>query len=134
MTNQTANRAPRVYRVTAVFIFLFGVAIHSLRLLVGSNELSEKYFIPPVDGAFGILLLISAIAGWLSFRYLTGGRLSRVIFFFGLALITISVPIHLRGFIIGSTQYIANFPPLYSIVEIPMFLGLSYAVTRLKFR
>ena len=48
-----------------------------------------------------------------------------------LVLITLSIPIHLRSVIAWSTQYL--FPPAYSIVEIPMFLGLAYVVTRLRF-
>ena len=50
-----------------------------------------------------------------------------------LMLITLSIPIHLRSVIVWSTQYIALFPPAYSMVEIPMFLGLAYLVTRLRF-
>ncbi len=44
--------APRVYRNSATVIFLFGAAIHSLRLLVGPERLSGNHFTPPVDGAF----------------------------------------------------------------------------------
>jgi hypothetical protein len=72
--------APRVYRATATVIFLFGAAIHTLRLLVGPERLSGNYCTPPVDGAFGLLLLVSAVAGWLSFRRFTGTRAFRVVF------------------------------------------------------
>jgi hypothetical protein len=126
--------APKVYRVTAIAIFLAGVVIHSLRLVLGAERLSAELYTPPIDGAFGFLMLISAVAGWLSFRRFTGTFLIRVGFILGLAMITISVPIHLRALAIWSKHYIANFPPWYSIAEIPLFLWLSWIVTRLCFR
>jgi uncharacterized membrane protein len=126
--------APKVYRATATVIFLIGVALHSLRLMIGPERLSDKYFTPPVDGAFGLLMLVSAAAGWLSFRRFTGSRALRVAFLIGLAMITISIPIHLRGLAVWSTHYIVNFPAWYSVAEIPLFLCLAYVVTRLRFR
>ncbi len=126
--------APKVYRATATVIFLIGAAIHSLRLMIGPERLSDKYLTPPVDGAFGLLMLVSAVAGWLSFRRFTGSRAFRVAFLVGLAMITLSVSIHLRGLAVWSTHYIANFPAWYSVAEIPLFLCLAYLVTRLRFR
>ena len=52
---------------------------------------------------------------------------------FMLVLVTLSIPIHLRSAVVWSTHYITLFPPAYSVVEIPLFLGLSYLVARLKF-
>jgi uncharacterized membrane protein len=126
--------APAVFRVTATVIFLLGAAIHSLRLLIGTERLSSDYLTPLVDGAWGFLMLIAAVAGWLSFRRFHGTALARAGFVFALVLITISVPIHLRALVVWSTGYIANFPPWYSAVEVPMFLALAYFVSRLSFR
>ncbi len=126
--------APSVYRVTATTIFLIGAAIHSLRLVIGPERLSGEYLTPPVDGAFGLLLLVSAVAGLLSFRRFIGTRAVYLVFLLGLAMITISIPIHFRGLAVWSTHYIVNFPAWYSIAEIPMFLWFAYVVTRLRFR
>ena len=48
-------------------------------------------------------------------------------------MLLVSVPIHLRALLTWSTDYVRAFPPWYSAVEVPMFLALSYLVTRLKF-
>jgi len=126
--------APQLFRATAAVIFLTGAVLHSARLVVGPERLSTEYLTPPVDGAFGLFMLISAIAGWLSIRRFTGGPALRAGFLFALIVITFSIPIHLRALVVWSTEYIAVFPPWYSAAEIPMFLGLAYLVTRLPFR
>jgi hypothetical protein len=126
--------APKVYRATAIIIFLIGAGIHSLRLMIGPERLSDEYFTPPVDGAFGLLMLVSAVAGWRSFRRFSGSPALRVAFLVGLVMITISIPIHLRALAVWSTRYIVHFPAWYSVAEIPLFLCLAYLVTRLRFR
>lgn len=123
----------KLYKITSGSIFVFGAGIHLLRLLVGDEFFVNIFFTPVVDGIFGLVMVVSAIAGWGLRSRIMGGRWLRGVFFFGLLMITISIPIHLRGFFIGSTEYITNFPQLYSLVEIPMFLALFYSVTRLRF-
>jgi hypothetical protein len=126
--------APSFYRATAVATFVTGAGLHGLRILIGAERLVATYFTPVVDGAFGLLMLVSAIAGWLSFRRFTGGRAYWVGFIVGLMMITVSIPIHLGAFAMGSTQYVVSFPVLFSLLEIPLFLTLAYVVTRLRFR
>jgi len=133
-TPSTRISAPQVFRATAFVIFLTGAVLHAARLLIGPERLSAQYFTPPVDGAFGVLMLVSAIAGWLSFRRFTGGPAHRTGFIFALVVITVSIPIHLRAVLVWSTEYMAVFPPWYSAVEIPMFLGLAYLATCLRFQ
>jgi hypothetical protein len=125
--------APQIFRATAVVIFLIGAVLHAARLVIGPDRLLTEYLTPPVDGAFGFLMLASAIAGWLSFRRFTGGPALCAGFIFALVVITFSIPIHLRALMVWSTEYMAIFPPWYSAAEIPMFLGLAYLVTRLPF-
>ncbi len=123
----------RTFRVAAITTFLLGVLIHTLRLILGTAQLSATILTPAVDGLFGLLMVVAAVAGWCSYRRFRGGRGGRVALIFMLVLITLSIPIHLRSVIVWSTQYITLFPPAYSIVEIPMFLGLAYLVARLRF-
>ncbi len=121
------------FRILAIITFLLGTLIHTLRLILGAEQVSAAILTPAIDGVFGLLMVVAAVAGWSSYRRFKGGRGGRGALIFMLVLITLSIPIHLRSVIVWSTQYITLFPPAYSIVEIPMFLGLAYAVTRLKF-
>jgi hypothetical protein len=123
----------RVFRVLAITTFLLGTLVHTLRLILGAEQLSATILTPAADGVFGLLMVVAAVAGWSSYRRFKGGRGGRVALIFMLVLITLSIPIHLRSVIVWSTHYITLFPPAYSIVEIPMFLGLAYVVRRLRF-
>jgi hypothetical protein len=129
----SAAIAPRIFRAAAIVTFLTGSVLHGLRLLLGGERLSDV-FTPPMDGAFGVVMLVAAVSGWLSLGRQEGGRAARVGFLFALGLITLSVPIHLRAWLVWSTAYIKALPSWYSAVEIPMFLGLAFLMTRLRFR
>ena len=123
----------RSFRVLAITIFLLGTLLHTLRLILGAEQVSAKILTPAADGVFALLMVAAAVAGWCSYPRFKGGRGGRVALIFMLVLITLSIPIHLRSVIVWSTQYISSFPPAYSMIEIPMFLGLAYVVTRLRF-
>jgi hypothetical protein len=123
----------RTFRVLAVTTFLLGTLIHTLRLIFGAEQLSATILTPAADGTLGLLMVVAAVAGWSSYRRFKGGRAGRAALIFMLVLITLSIPIHLRSVVIWSTHYVTLFPPAYSLVEIPMFLGLAYVVTRLRF-
>src|SRR5262245_12301064 len=124
--------APQLFRATAVPIFLAGAALHTVRLLVGIEQLTAHYLTPPIDGAFGLLMLVCAAAGWLSFRRFAGSTLVRAGLIFCIVLITASVPLHLWSLATWSTRHFESAPPWYSAAEIPMFLGLAYLVSRLR--
>ena len=80
------------------------------------------------------MMIVAAISGWMSLKRLSSRGLLRVVYWFALILITLSIPIHVRSVIIWSTAWAPAFPKYYSHVEAPMFLALTYAVTRFRFR
>ena len=127
------NRAPQFFKVTASVTFALGVVIHSSRLLMGIESFLRNIFTPPVDVAFGLLILFAAIAGLLSWRRYTGGRAGRIGYAFAMFMLLVSVPIHLRTLWTWSTDYLLIFPAWYSAIEVPMFFAISYMVTQLKF-
>jgi uncharacterized membrane protein len=133
-TRPTLINVGWLFRATAVLIFLTGAILHSVRLLIGVERLTSHYLTPPVDGFFGFLMLVCAVAGWLSFRHFTGSSLVRAGLIFCLVLMTVSVPIHLWSLVVWGTRHFESAPPWYSAAEIPMFLGLAYLVSRLRLR
>jgi len=132
-TSPTSPLAPRVFQITACVTFALGVVLHLTRLALGLDRLIKEFLTPPVDIAFGVLILVAAIAGSMSWRRYTGSRAGRIVYGFIMFMLLVSVPIHLRALLTWSTEYVRAFPPWYSAVEVPMFLALSYLVTRLKF-
>lgn len=125
--------APTVFKATASATFALGALIHIGRMIVGLERWQQQVFTPPIDIAFGLLIVVPAVAGVLSWRLYGGGWLGRIIFGFAMFLLITSVPLHLRTILTWSTGYLLAFPFWYSAVEVPMFAALSYAMTQLRF-
>jgi hypothetical protein len=126
--------APSVFKVTASGIFALGALIHIGRMMVGLERWQQEVFTPPVDIVFGLLIIVPAVAGVLSWRRYSGGWGGRIVFGFAMLLLLISVPLHLRTIVTWSTEYLLAFPFWYSALEVLMFAVLSYAMTQLRFR
>src|SRR5215510_10505040 len=125
--------SPAVFKTTASGIFALGSLIHIGRMIVGLEKWQQEVFTPLVDIAFGLLIIVPAVAGVLSWRRYSGGRGGRIVFGLAMLLLLISVPLHLRTILTWSTEYLLAFPFWYSAIEVPMFAALSYAVTQLRF-
>jgi hypothetical protein len=126
--------SPAVFKTTASGVFALGALIHIGRMIVGLERWQQEVFTPPVDIAFGLLIIVPAVAGVLSWRLYSGGWGGRIVFGFAMFLLIISVPLHLRTILTWNTEYLLAFPFWYSAVEVPMFAALSYAMTQLRFR
>lgn len=122
-----------VFKATASGVFALGACIHIGRMLFGLEQWQQQVFTPPVDIAFGAIIVIPAVTGALCWRRYDGGWGGRAVYTFAMFLLIISVPLHLRTALTWSTEYLNAFPFWYSAIEVPMFLALSFAVTRLKF-
>jgi hypothetical protein len=125
--------APAIFKATASAVFALGALIHIGRMIVGLKPWQQAVFTPPVDIAFGLLIIVPAVAGVWSWRRYRGGWGGRIVFGFALFLLIISVPLHLRTILTWSTEYLLSFPFWYSAIEVPMFAALSYAMTQLQF-
>jgi hypothetical protein len=100
---------------------------------VGREEWVHRYFTPPVDIAFGAIILLAAVPGVMSWRRYSGGRFGRIVYGFAMVMLIVSVPLHLKTIFTQSTDYLIPFPIWYSLIEIPLFAFLSYSMTRLEF-
>ncbi len=125
--------APAVFKATASGVFALGGLIHLGRMIVGLERWQQEVFTPTVDIAFGLLIIVPALAGVWSWRLYSGDWGGRIVFGFALFLLIISVPLHLRTILTWSTEYLLAFPYWYSAIEVPMFAALSYAVAQLRF-
>jgi hypothetical protein len=129
----TTAFAPRIFKATSTAVFLLGAVIHVGRMLYGLEAWTRDVFTPPVDIAFGALIVAPAVTGAMSWTRYTGGWPGRIVYTFAMILLVISVPLHLKTIFTWSTEYLNAFPFWYSAIEVPMFLGLSYVMTQLKF-
>jgi hypothetical protein len=115
-------------------MFLMGFALHLTNVIIGPDRLVAEVFSPGVEIVFSFMMIVAAVSGWLSLNRLISRGAMRVVFWFALVMITLSIPIHLRSVVLWSTAWVHAFPKYYSHVEVPMFLGLAYAVARFRFR
>jgi len=60
------------------------------------------------------MMIVAAISGWVSLKRLSSRGLLRVVYWFALILITLSIPIHVRSVVIWSTAWVHAFPKYYS--------------------
>jgi hypothetical protein len=135
-TFETTSRralAPRLFKASAASVFALGSLIHTGRMLVGLEEWTRDYFTPPVDIAFGAVIIVPAITGLMAWKRYSGGWGGRLLYTFAMLLVLVSVPLHLRTALTWSTEYLNAFPFWYSAIEVPMFLVLAFGMTRLKF-
>jgi hypothetical protein len=126
--------APSVFRVTAVVVFLMGFALHLTNVVIGPERLVAHVFSPAVEIAFAVMMIVAALSGWMSLKNLESQGALRLVYWFALLMITLSIPIHVRSVVIWSTAWVRAFPKYYSHVETPMFLALAWAMTRVRFR
>lgn len=131
--SQSPSTAPRIFKATAALVFALGALIHIGRMATGLVWWQQNVFTPPVDIAFGLIIIAPAVTGALSWRRYSGGWAGRIGYAFAMFLLIISVPLHLRTIFTWSTEYLNAFPFWYSAIEVPMFLGLAYMMTRLTF-
>ncbi|MEW6682460.1 MAG: hypothetical protein AB1451_06000 [Nitrospirota bacterium] len=135
MNDQTISRnsIPSMFRSIAMLIFSLGVFMHAGSLVVGREPFAHGVMVPALDVAFGVLVAVGAILGLLAWRRYTGGRALRWVYGFAMFMLLISVPIHLKTLFTWNTDYLLAFPLWYSAIEVPMFVGLVYAMGRLQF-
>src|SRR5207248_2994864 len=55
---------------------------------------------------FAVMMIVAAISGWMSLKRLSSRGLLRVVYWFALILITLSIPIHVRSVVIWSTAWV----------------------------
>src|SRR5262245_54645956 len=102
--------APALFKATASLIFALGVILHLGRMILGLEFWQREIFTPPVDIAFGALIVVPAVAGVLSWRRYAGGWPGRIVYAFAMVLLIVSVPLHLHTILTWSTEYLLAFP------------------------
>lgn len=125
--------APKVFKVAVLVTFLSGFTLHVIRLSIGPQRMVHEVLTPPVDAAFGALMLFAGVAGWSWKRY-AGGRGGKIGLGVMLFVLLASLPLHVRALITWNTDFVLALPAAYSIAELPLFAGLVVLVVRLRFK
>ena len=110
-----------------------GVLIHTAGLVLGKDYLIEHIYTPTFDIIFAIPITLGTIGLVINIRKTkTIAVPLKIIYYLATVIFAVSIPIHLSTYITHSTDYIRFFPPLYSIVEIPLFLVIFFGFNKIK--
>ena len=117
-----------------LFTLALGIAFHSTRLIVGVDAFQEIFtatvdIVFTIPMVFGIIWMVST---WRYFQF--RGRIEKGVAVFTLMYFTLTMPLHLRTWFTGNTDYITAFPWWYSIVFISYSSLLLFVWTRLRIK
>jgi hypothetical protein len=106
----------------AVLLTLFtGILLHSARLIVGVSAF-QGIFTPMLDAIFTIPIVVGIIGMIVTWKHIQfRNRWEKGVVIFTLGYFVVSMPLHLRTWFTGNTDYIAGFPYWYSFI----FLGYT---------
>lgn len=122
------------FRVAALVTLWTGLVLHASSLPLGREEFVERMFTPTFDLLLSLPMTFAGIAGWILWRRTrTVSRFHRIAHGFMLVYFSVSIPIHLRTLFTWRTDYVLGFPSWYSLVIVPLLIGLTLSVLALEF-
>ena len=114
---------------------LMGMYAHLTALFIGHDLLRMYILTPAYDMALAVPMTYAGIVSWIVRRRVihpTGRH--RLVYGFLAVYFTISIPIHIRTYIAGNTDYVDVFPLWYSALILPVMLALLVFAWRLRFK
>jgi hypothetical protein len=125
---------PWVYtKYLVISTALIGALLHTAGLLLGKDYFIEHLYTPTFDMLFAVPITLGAIGLILNIRKAKNLSITlKIVYYFATLLFVVSIPIHLYTYISHSTEYIRLAPPLYSIIEIPLFLIIVFGLYKIR--
>ena len=122
-------------RVLLTAVLITGIYIHLSILFLGHDLVIEHIVTPVFDMILAIPLTYAAILCWVNIRNIVyRGSWHRFGYGFVTFYFSISVPVHLRTYIVQSTEMLKAFPVWYSALIIPLMIWMFVFVRRLQFK
>jgi len=119
----------------AIATIICGIYLHVTRFFLGDALLIQYVFTAAYDMVLTIPMAYAGIFGVLNWRRVlfhnTGHKIA-----YGLAIFYIagSIPLHVQAFFTHWTGYISWFPMWFSIVLMPVYVGIIVLMWRLRYR
>jgi hypothetical protein len=124
------------FKYAAAATFIIGLYLHLVRLQIADDAYLLAHVVTPtVDKAFAVVMTYTAIAGWLSRRYVvyTSTR-QKIILTVILFYISASLPAHYSTYVTNSTKLLTVFPLWYSALFMAMAAAILIFMWRLRIR
>jgi hypothetical protein len=114
---------------------LMGMYAHLTALFIGHDLLRMYVLTPAYDMALAVPMTYAGIVSWIVRRRVIHASSShRLVYTFLAVYFAISIPIHIRTYIAGNTDYVELFPLWYSALILPMMSALLVFAWRLRFK
>lgn len=114
---------------------LMGMYAHLTALFIGHDLLRMYILTPAYDMALAVPMTYAGIVSWIVWRrVIHHTSRHRIVYGFLAVYFTLSIPIHIRTYIAGNTDYVEVFPLWYSALILPVMLALLVFAWRLRFK
>lgn len=112
-----------------------GIYLHLSRLVFGMDIFQQHLFTPIFEAFFVIPMVAGSVLQLMCIKKIEYKNIvEKIVFMVCTFQFVVSVPLHIRAYVVGSTNYIHIFPPIYSVVNIIVWSFFIYVITSLKMR
>ncbi len=133
--NESFKRQGYYLKLTIIATLLMGMYAHLTALFIGHDLLRMYVLTPAYDMALAVPMTYAGIVSWIVWRrVIHPAGWHRIVYSFLAVYFTISIPIHIRTYIAGNTDYVDVFPLWYSALILPVMLALLVFAWRLRFK
>ena len=120
-------------KIFTIGTLLTGIYLHLSRLVFGMDNFQHYLFTPLFDILFAIPMVVAGIVQIAFIKKIAWkNKVERIIFYLCTFQFIVSIPLHIRAFIVGSTDYVRSFPPAYSIIVTVMWSFFIYVFISLN--
>jgi hypothetical protein len=122
-------------KVLTAGTLITGIYLHLSRLVFGMENFQHFLFTPVFEIFFALPMIAGAVLQLLSIKKIGyKNSIEKIVFIVCTFQFVVSVPLHIRAYVVGSTNYIHMFPPIYSLLTIIMWSFFIYVIAGLKIK
>ena len=125
-------KTPNVFKYMKVLTagtLIIGIYLHLSRLVFGMDNLQRYLFTPVFEVFFALPITAGAVLQLMCFKKIDYKTIvEKIVFIICTFQFVVSVPLHIRAYVVSSTNYIHMFPPIYSVVTIIMWSFFIYVI------
>ncbi len=131
----TTQNILRYMKVLTAGTLITGIYLHLSRLVFGMENFQHYLFTPFFEAFFALPMIAGSVLQLMCIKKIEYKTIvEKIVFIVCTFQFVVSVPLHIRAYVVGSTNYIHMFPPIYSILTIIMWSFFIYVITSLKFK
>jgi hypothetical protein len=122
-------------REVMLLTLITGIYLHVTTLFIGVPRMTRYIVTPTFDMLFAIPITYAAIMLWVNWRRVEHPALWHKLAYSAIAMyFTVSIPFHVRTYMVGNTDVLLKFPTWYSAALLPFLFALLAFAWNLRFK